>query len=251
MARPALSTDAPPLPGSVAGLPVRALVLDDSAFDRGQVGRLLRKVCGSVAVRDAADLDEFRTALDEVDYDLVMIDYLLVGTTGLTALDVLTEHPRQSGSTAIMVAGEGNLDVALTAMRRGCRDYIPKSDLSVDGLREVLGRALDRTFERAATESPEALTRTVENAAVRFASASGTVAAALSREILRRVGPLCTDPDSLTAAEALRTFREIEMTGEQLLEVANGLTALRRPAAPADARTTQLSRHRFDTRRPN
>ena len=252
MAGPALCLDSPPLPGHTPGLPVRALVLDDSAFDRSRVARLLRKVCGTVSVRDAADIPEFREALDEDDFDLILIDYLLVGETGLTAVDVLACHPRQSGSTAIMVAGEGNLDVALTAMRRGCTDYIPKTDLSVDGLRDVLARSLKRTFDKVAVDAPPAVSSAVDAASLRYAAAAGAAAGVLGQEILSRIAPLCTRTSGLIGREEVRRFRDIEMTAEQLVEIMNNLAKLNQRIEPTGrSRAPSLSECSFEGMRPN
>ena len=255
MAGPALSLDTATLPGTGPRAPVRALVLDDSDFDRTRVSRLLQKVCGSVTIRDASDISDFRAALDESDFDLVLIDYLLVGETGLTAVDLLASHPRQSASTAIMVAGEANLDVALRAMRRGCTDYIPKSELSVEGLRDILASALQRTVERVALHKPEALSSAVSAASLRFAAASGTASAALGREILSRIGPLCATPPTDIGADEIRAFREIEMTAEQMVEIAQNLQALaaatQAPDRTRTGRPLSLTERRFDGQRPN
>ena len=255
MAGSALSLETTILPGTGPRAPVRALVLDDSDFDRTRVARLLQKVCGTVTIRDASDIGDFRAALDEADFDLILIDYLLVGETGLTAVELLADHPRQAGSTAIMVAGEGNLDVALRAMRGGCTDYIPKSELSVEGLRDILAQALQRTFERVAMHSPQALAQTVEGASLRFAAASGNASAALGRQILARIGPLCTAPPHEIGEAEIRAFREIEMTVEQMVEIAQNLKALA-PASPGpgrdrSGRPLSLAERRFDGQRPN
>ena len=255
MTGPALNIETSTLPGTGPTAPVRALVLDDSDFDRTRVARLLRKVCGSVSIRDASDISDFRSALDEADFDLILIDYLLVGETGLTAVDLLAQHPRQSGSTAIMVAGEGNLDIALRAMRRGCTDYIPKSDLSVDGLRDILANALQRTFERVALRNPTALSRTVEGASLRFAAASGGATVALGQQILSRIGPLCANPPSTIGVDEIRAFRDIEMTAEQMVEIAQNLKSLAPPRSagnfPSPGRRLSLAERDFEGQRPN
>lgn len=205
---------AAPLPILEGDRPVTALILDDSEFDRRRIARLLEKASPGIQVLEAETMAEFEAALEEGPMDLVFIDYLLVGTDGLSALDELLSRPDQQGATAIMLASQGNLRVAMSAMRRGCADYIEKSELSAEGLAETLSRALGRRLLQAALETPGGLEATLQGTALRLVAATSVELRAKAEELIERLKALCTKagPGPIEAAdesEALAAAAEL------------------------------------------
>ncbi|KAA9010472.1 response regulator [Histidinibacterium aquaticum] len=164
-----------PLPRAApeAGPSLTALVLDDNDIDRMRLRKLCQKAGMLLEVTEAADLDEFRAALDEAPFDLVFIDYCLGPDTGLDALGELGAHPDQTGAVPIMVTSIDRYDVAVTAMRRGCADYIAKDDLNVDLLRMSVTRAFERRAMLAALSESRVLRRTLKGTITRFSRSCG------------------------------------------------------------------------------
>lgn len=141
-----------PLPRSAPAEGVTALLLDDDRIDRRRLARLLAQAGLRVAVSEAADIGGFALALDRQPYDLIFIDYALAGATGLDALALVMAHPLQSQAAPIMVTGRGQLEIAVTAMRQGCVDYLTKDQLSPQVLRGAIATAVERRLLAPALE---------------------------------------------------------------------------------------------------
>lgn len=139
---PAVTPDESPV--EVSARPMRILVIDDNELDRQRLIRL----CDQAGLRfDATEVEglaDLQKALDSASYDIIFIDYFLAGDTGLDALEMLTRHDRQRTAAAIMLAGEGQINIAVEAMRRGCSDYMTKAMMNVDTLQKSIATALER-----------------------------------------------------------------------------------------------------------
>lgn len=124
--------------------PMRILIIDDNELDRQRLTRL----CGQAGLRfDATEvegLSDLGAALEKSSFDIIFIDYYLSGDTGLDALEILSQHKNQAQSAAIMLAGEGQINIAVEAMRQGCSDYMTKAMMNVDTLQKSIATALER-----------------------------------------------------------------------------------------------------------
>ena len=206
--------------------PISALIFDDSEFDRRRIARLLERASPGMQVLEAETMAEFEAALEEGPLDFVFIDYLLVGTDGLSALDRLLDRPDQQGATAIMLASEGNLRVAMSAMRRGCADYIEKSELSAEGLAETLATALGRRLLKAALETPGGLEATLQGAALRLVAASSVELRAKAEDLIAKLKALFATAaggkvDEETERRALAVAAEVVQLLTELQEHAS------------------------------
>lgn len=135
--------------------PIRVLVLDDSRVDRRRIDRMCREADLEVDLFEAASLAAFATALEDAPFDIFLIDYRLGEGDGLIALEMLHRHPVQCAGAAIMVAGEGQIQVAVDAMKAGCGDFLLKDHLTADVLARAIGRALDRGLHAPEARSVE------------------------------------------------------------------------------------------------
>lgn len=181
-------SDAMAAPGGAAeGSPIRALILDDDAFDRRRLRRMISDLPISVTSDSAATLDEMRHCVRHRPYDVVFVDYGLAEGTGLDALAMLRGLPDMAGVHCIMVTGEQGADVAAACFRSGCRDYISKAQLTPD--------LLATTLHRLAGFGGNA----------RFAPAAGMAAdaAPFADAFARAVAPLVRD----AVKDALRNVR--------------------------------------------
>lgn len=74
-------------------------------------------------------------------YDLMLLDYHLPGADGLQMLARLDELPPDHRPAVIMLTGSGSETVAVEAMKRGARDYLPKAGLDAEPLARALRSA--------------------------------------------------------------------------------------------------------------
>lgn len=176
-------------PNDQPGQLMQILVLDDSEIDRQRLIRICRKAGLAFQPTEAASIAEMAEALDAKDFDLVFIDYLLVGEDGLDAVDLLHAHPTQTAAS-IMIAGEGRLDIAVEAMRRGCSDYVTKQDLSVEALQKSIAMSVERRMLSASLAEERAQRLTLEQTVKLYANACSADMRSILASTLRRVRKL-------------------------------------------------------------
>ena len=132
---------APPEPEVRDGGP-HVLVLDDSAFDRLRIARLLRGIEGQATVHEAASNRDLRDMLDRRTYDVILLDYRLPDGDGTEAVALVRHHRLNGGCPTVMIAGDETLDTGGRLMHDKCDVYLAKADLSAARLRETLDAAL-------------------------------------------------------------------------------------------------------------
>lgn len=120
--------------------PRSALIVDDSEFDRMKLRRLIEATDLSFDLVEAESLAAMDAALDRGDFDLVLIDFFLVGHTGFEALQLLGRKSRKS-PISIMVTGDEQAEIAVQAIKMGCADYLSKANLSADRLKLAISEA--------------------------------------------------------------------------------------------------------------
>src|SRR5688500_8725267 len=84
-------------------------------------------------------------ALDE--FDLVLLDNRLGREDGLDWLRAFTARP--GCPPTVMLAGQGNENVAVRAMKLGAYDYLPKELLTKESLEQIVTQALGAKGARA------------------------------------------------------------------------------------------------------
>ncbi|MEM8627366.1 MAG: sigma-54 dependent transcriptional regulator [Pseudomonadota bacterium] len=116
------------------------LVVDDEADIREQVSDILQDE--GHTTRLARDSDEALNQLEERRPSLVILDIWLQGSK-LDGLEILSVMKKQHPDLPIVIiSGHGNIETAVTAIKRGAYDYIEKP-LSLDKLLLVTQRALE------------------------------------------------------------------------------------------------------------
>ncbi|MBI1385488.1 MAG: response regulator [Rhizobiales bacterium] len=116
------------------------LVVDDEADIREQVSGILEDE--GHGTRLARDSDEAVQAIENRRPSLVILDIWLQGSRldGLEVLSLIKKlHP---DLPVIIISGHGNIETAVTAIKRGAYDYIEKP-ISLDKLLLVTHRALE------------------------------------------------------------------------------------------------------------
>jgi DNA-binding NtrC family response regulator len=116
----------------------RVLVVDDEAGVRESLRMVLRDEC---ELSLAASVDEALASLHDDPPDLVLLDLVMPGRSGLELLSELASRP---GSPAVVVlTGTTAVATAVEAMKRGAADYVTKP-FEVEALRIKVRQLLER-----------------------------------------------------------------------------------------------------------
>lgn len=127
---------------------IRALLLDDSNFDRARIKRMASKTDLPITLDEVGSISEMDDAVRRSAYDLVLIDYRLPQGDGLMALDRIQQDPLNRDAGTIMITGNAGLDTAVTAMRNGCHDFLTKDAMDVQILRTAMMNAMSLAAQR-------------------------------------------------------------------------------------------------------
>jgi len=116
----------------------RVLVVDDEASVRESLRMLLKTDCD---VATAGGVDEALTALAEHRPDLVLLDLLMPGRSGLELLSELQE--RGTPVPVIVLTATASVAMAVEAMKLGASDFVTKP-FEIDALRIKVRQLLER-----------------------------------------------------------------------------------------------------------
>lgn len=135
------------LPIHAEGVPkrIKTLIVDDSELDKKAIKRLADTAGLELDFHDVSGIDALREALEETVFDLVLLDYTLPDGTGLDGLNLVDWSSLNSSCATIMLATEAHIQIAVTAMKHGCSDYLLKEDLTPATFR----RAIFNAFQKA------------------------------------------------------------------------------------------------------
>jgi two-component system, NtrC family, response regulator AtoC len=104
----------------------------------------LRRVLGMVLRRDGHEVEEFEGGhallASDAHFDCVLTDLRMPGMDGLTLLGELKQ--RDPTVPVVVITAHGSIDSAVTAMKKGARDYLQKP-LDNAACRSVVRRAIE------------------------------------------------------------------------------------------------------------
>lgn len=172
--RPRTSALRKPVAGLSAPPPLKALLLDDVAFDRRRLIRACERAGVNAEFTEVATLAALQAALEATVFDLVFIDYRLPDGNGLAALGQVMADPRHADCATIMVAGEADASVAVEALKSGCSDYIGKADFGPAALNMAVTNAVSRAAKRRQISTLLGLNGVLCAALDRLAGEAGT-----------------------------------------------------------------------------
>lgn len=132
---------------------VKVLLLDDSEFDRLRIRKMMLDAGVNLKMEEAATLEGFSSHLDAAVFDVVLIDYNLTAGNGMDALRIIQKHPENADAMTVMITGDDHSEIAVQAIKMGCEDYISKSALSSERLKQaVIGSLTAKLVAGEATQ---------------------------------------------------------------------------------------------------
>ncbi|WP_018141676.1 EAL domain-containing protein [Thioalkalivibrio sp. ALJ7] len=129
--------------------PLRVLYAEHNEFDIGLTRRELARMAPQIHLVPVRTAEEALAALpenatDELEFDLLLVDYRLPGIDGLELARLVREE-RGLDLPTILITGQGTEDLAVRALRMGVEDYAIKAE----GYLKTLPTLLDQVYARA------------------------------------------------------------------------------------------------------
>lgn len=132
---------------------LRVLIVEDSDNDVSLVLRELRQGGYTVEHKVVDTAADMRTALDALEWDIVLSDFSLPAFSGMEALEIV--RSREIDLPFILVSGTVGEEMAVAALKAGAGDYVMKSALRklVPAVQRELREAEVRRSKRLADEA--------------------------------------------------------------------------------------------------
>lgn len=123
---------------------IRVIIIEDSKASLNYEVAQLKKSGFNVNYQQVENAEELRKTLNCGTWDIVLSDHVMPSFSSIEALQILNET--NLDIPFIIVSGQIGEEVAVEAMRAGCRDYIMKDKLARLG--PVVQRELDELNAR-------------------------------------------------------------------------------------------------------
>jgi signal transduction histidine kinase len=123
---------------------INVLIIEDSKASLNFEVAQLRKSGFNVNYEQVENAQTLKKALNTENWDIILSDHVMPEFSSIEALQILNES--KLDIPFIIVSGEIGEEVAVEAMRAGCRDYIMKDKLARLG--PVVKRELDELHAR-------------------------------------------------------------------------------------------------------
>ena len=138
----------------------RVLIVDDNPVDTETIERFLERAGWSKesinVVHDANAAEDFCTSGSP---ECIILDYRLSDIDGLSLMQRIATNVNRVPVAVVILTGQGNEDVAVSAMKLGAHDYITKSNLTPERLSRAVHEAIRRrALERESREQLDSLT---------------------------------------------------------------------------------------------
>lgn len=215
----------------------KLLVVDDNEEFCVAVGDAL-VATGRYDIRSVDSGESAIQALQEEQFDVVLLDYRLPGISGLGVLRWIGEQ--KIDTPVILITAVGSDDVAAEAVRLGAYDYVRKEYFEIDHIGLLIEGVYERYRFRQEKERWKVIEKERENSLVaiemfhgtlasvaRIVNTSLSTAARTMREHESRILPYVSErgkqPLAQVFAELNHEYRTISSSVKSVLEVANVL----------------------------
>jgi adenylate cyclase len=162
------------------------LVVDDDAMNRDMLSRRLARHGYTVAV--AEDGEQALKMIEGQKFDLVLLDIMMPGVSGLQVLEILRQRHSMADLPVIMATAKDESSDIVEALKLGANDYVTKPlDFPV-----VLARTESQLALKQAREEIQRLAARLEDQAAQLADWNRTLEQRVAEQVaeLERVGRL-------------------------------------------------------------
>ncbi len=101
------------------------IIVDDEEAHFKLMERAVRKEFSQASIHYFPEALSFLEAIGAMEPDLVIVDYLMPGMTGLRCLEEL--RLKNKTTPVIMITGQGDESIAVQALKSGAADYVVKT----------------------------------------------------------------------------------------------------------------------------
>ena len=132
--------------------PFRYLIVDDSAFARRNLGRIVESFGGKV-IAEASDGAAALQQYTQHQPDVVLMDVTMPNVRGIEAVELIMA--KDAKARIIMVSSVGSQDNVVAALQKGARHFVQKPvkpEVLYEVLRYVLADALPKTHVAAGAQ---------------------------------------------------------------------------------------------------
>lgn len=112
----------------------KVLIVDDSAFARNVLGRIIEQG-GHEVVGRAKDGDSAMELFKNLHPELVTLDYLMTGKNGEAILEEIIET--DPSARVVMISGSGDYTVEERTLESGAKDFVSKPFMQRDLLKVI------------------------------------------------------------------------------------------------------------------
>lgn len=116
------------------------LIVDNDASYRQTIKQVLRTNYPTAVIQEATTCAEATESIALQQFDCVLLDYHLPDSSGMSCLADIREAG--NNTPIIILAGQGDENIAAETIRAGATDYLPKNDLTPYLLAHCLRGAL-------------------------------------------------------------------------------------------------------------
>lgn len=118
------------------------LIIDDNCTDRANYNRMLTKHSGfNCNVIEAENAKTAIEILEKKEVDCILLDYMLPDKNGLQLLKFIKDKFNDL-IPVIMLTGQGDENIAVSAMKEGAVDYLVKDTIRTDILIKTIENAI-------------------------------------------------------------------------------------------------------------
>jgi PAS domain S-box-containing protein len=140
---------------------LRMLLVDDNRDDRALAIRLLKQAFAEVQITEVGTAAGFAQALTDLSFDIVITDYQLGWSDGITILKTIKAH--SPDCPVVMFTNTATQEIALEAMKSGLDDYVIKSPKHYVRLPAAVETALERVAAQQRAVGLQARIQTLLN----------------------------------------------------------------------------------------
>jgi len=198
------------------------LLVDDQRFDRTRLQRLISTLEFETHVVEADCLETMGTMLEADKFDLILLDYNLPDGNGLQALDAVQLAAKNKNAATIMIAGNGQNEIAIEALKRGCSDYVTKDDLTPESFRRATINALQKSHLSIGMKAQDIKRQQIEAVLQRFSTECAQEIKPVVSRMMRQFRDL-RDVTNITPDAAADRHNRIEASCMRLWDFLNDL----------------------------